>query len=120
MLTFLDVLFFVFHILIIGFNLFGWIIPKFRKAHLWLVAATLFSWLVLGIWKGWGYCILTDWHWDVKRELGERNLPNSFIKYLTNNILGFDWSSNTVDIITLGTFVIAIVLSIRVNFFTKK
>lgn len=120
MLAFLDVLFFVVHILIIGFNLFGWLIPKFRKAHLWLVAATLFSWLVLGIWKGWGYCILTDWHWDVKRELGERNLPNSFIKYLTNNVLGFDWSSNTVDMITLGTFVIAIVLSIRVNFFTKK
>ncbi len=120
MLTFLDVLLFSLHILIIGFNLFGWIIPKFRKAHLWLVGATLFSWLVLGIWKGWGYCILTDWHWDIKRELGERNLPHSFIKYLTNNTLGFDWSSSTVDIITLSTFVLAITLSIRVNFFSKK
>ena len=120
MLTFFDASFFAIHILIIGFNLFGWTIPKFRKTHLWLVAATLFSWLILGIWKGWGYCVLTDWHWDIKRELGEINLPNSFIKYLTNNILGFDWSSGTVDLITLGSFTLAIILSLRVNFFTKK
>jgi len=32
---------------------------------------TAFSWFVLGIWYGWGYCVCTDWHYMVLRdELG--------------------------------------------------
>ncbi len=120
MLEIFDSLLFTTHVVVILFNLFGWIHPKTRKAHLVVVGLTLFSWLVLGIWKGFGYCILTDWEWDIKRELGERHLPASFIQYLTNNIFGLTLNRTTVDSLTLGFFLAAIVMTIKVNFFIKK
>lgn len=120
MLKFLDYTLFVFHLIIIGINLFGWILPKWRKAHLIVVGLTLFSWIVLGYWKGFGYCILTDWQWDIKRDLGETRLPASFIQYLTNNVLGFAFSRSTVDIITGGSFIAAILISIKLNFFKRS
>ncbi|QSE95956.1 DUF2784 domain-containing protein [Fulvivirga lutea] len=120
MLKSLDVLLFITHCVVILFNLFGWVHPKTRKLHLVVVGLTLFSWLVLGFWKGFGYCILTDWEWDIKRELGERNLPASFIQYLSNNIFGLGWSRIFVDGVTLGSFLLAIVITLKVNFFKGK
>lgn len=120
MLFFIDLTLFALHICIIGFNLFGWIVPKWRKAHLWVVAVTLFSWIVLGFWFGYGYCILTDFEWEIKRQLGETNLPNSFVTYLANNVLGLEIRSKLIDIITISTFVPAIVASLYLNFRKKK
>ncbi|WP_343530669.1 DUF2784 domain-containing protein [Pedobacter sp.] len=108
------------HLVIIGLNLFVWIWPKTRKLHLYIVGITLFCWLVLGIWYGIGYCPITEWQWKVKTELGETNLPNSFVKYHLDHIVGFSVPDTTVDIITLGTFLIAIVCSVKMNFFNKK
>lgn len=48
-----------------------------------------------------GYCPLTDWHWDVKRELGEANLPASFIKYQVDQIFDVDSDRNFIDLITV-------------------
>lgn len=115
----LDILFTLLHLLLIGFNLLGWIWRKTRKAHLLVAAATLGSWFLLGIWYGWGYCPLTDWHWDVKYQLGETKLPNSFVKYFADKITGLDFSPALIDSWTLGLFFIAIVLSLYVNFFRK-
>ncbi len=120
MLFFIDLTLFALHIAVILFNLFGWIIPRWRKAHLWVVAITLFSWLFLGIWFGFGYCVLTDLEWDIKRQLGEKGLPNSFITYLTNNIVGLDISPAIIDMLTVGAFVPAILLSVYFNFFKKS
>lgn len=120
MLFFIDLTLFALHIAIILINLFGWIIPSWRRFHLWVVGTTLFSWIVLGIWKGFGYCILTDWEWDIKRQLGETDLPYSFVTYLTNNIFGLGLSTQTVDIITIGAFIPPIIISIYLNFFRKK
>ena len=105
---------------VIVLNLFAWIWKRTRILHLWVVAATLFSWLVLGIWNGFGYCVLTDWEWDIKRELGEKDLPHSFTQYLSDNILGLGLSPTVVDSLTLGLFVVAIICSLYVNFFRKK
>lgn len=116
MLHVLDYFLFFLHVAIIAFNLFGWIIPKWRKAHLILVSLTLSSWLLLGIWFGWGYCFLTDWHWDIKRSLGEQSLPNSFITYLFNNVFNWGVSPSKVDMITLITFIPAVLLSFYFNF----
>lgn len=117
MLHLLDILLFSIHIIIISVNLFGWIYIRTRKLHLIIVGLTLFSWLVLGLWKGFGYCILTDWHWDIKRKLGEKDLPHSFVSYLSNNVLGMSLSTSTVDYITVICFSVAIVMSIRLSFF---
>ncbi|MTI22894.1 DUF2784 family protein [Fulvivirga sp. RKSG066] len=120
MLLFLDLILFALHIAVIGFNLFGWIPRRWRRAHLVVVALTLFSWIILGFWYGFGYCFLTDIEWDIKRELGETNLPGSFITYLTNNILGMSLSSKTVDIITVGAYVPAVLVSLYLNFKPKR
>lgn len=120
MLPTLDVLLTILHIGIILINLLGWAWEKMRKLHLVIVIATSASWFLLGIWYGWGYCFLTDWHWDVKRALGETRLPNSFIKYAVDKITGRDWNAAQVDQYTLYIFLAVIALTIYVNFPRKK
>ena len=112
MLLFLDILLTILHVLVIFFNLLGWAIPNWRLAHFWCVMVTLFSWLVLGLWNGWGYCFLTDWAWQIKRELGEVGLPNSFITYIVNNKLGLKVSPDLVDTCTVISFAICIALTV--------
>jgi hypothetical protein len=112
LLATLDVFLTVAHIFIIGFNLIGWIFVKTRKLHFWVVMLTLFSWIVLGIWYGWGYCFLTDWHWDIKRSLGESSLPLSFITYLTNNLLGFNFSNAFVNGVLGIVFTLIVLLTV--------
>ena len=120
MLKLLDGLLFVTHLVVITFNLTGWIWQNTRKLHLVVLSLTLFSWLVLGFWYGFGYCFLTDWEWEIKRRLGETDLPNSFIQYLSNNVLGLNFSSGLVDGLTGGFFLAAIVLSLGMNFKKRK
>ena len=120
LLKLLDIFLTLVHFLIIGVNLFGWIWKKTRKAHLITVAATAFSWFVLGIWFGWGYCPITDWQWKVKEKLGEIHLPNSFIKYYADKISGKDINPAIVDRATLIIFAVVIIITIYLNFFKKK
>lgn len=71
------------HLTVLGLNLFGWLYRPWWKWHRRCVALTLLSWVVLGAFYGVpGYCILTDWHWQVKRALGAENLPHSYIAYI--------------------------------------
>jgi hypothetical protein len=120
MLKLLDIFLSFLHFELIGFNLFAWIFPKTRKAHLITIGATAFSWFGLGIFFGWGYCPITEWEWQVKQKLGETNLPNSFIKYYADKITGRNIDPTLIDNFTLGFFLAAIILSIYVNFFRKK
>jgi hypothetical protein len=120
MLHFLDIFYTIAHLALTLFNLTGWIWKRTRKAHLIILIITAASWSVLGIWYGWGYCPLTDWHWDIKERLGERNLPNSFIKYLADKITGKDINPSVVDNVTLGCLLFAVAASVYVNFFISK
>jgi hypothetical protein len=89
MLLLADIFLSIFHIALIGFNLFGWIPKCTRTFHRFSLSLTLFCWLVAGWWVGHiGYCPLTDWHWRIKYLRGEDNLPASFITYCLNQ-LGF-------------------------------
>lgn len=115
-----DFLFTVLHLLIIGFNLLGWIWPSTRRLHFALVLLTAGSWLLLGIWYGLGYCPITDWQWQIKESLGERDLPNSFIKYYADKISGQDVSADLIDIVTAVCFAAAALISIYLNFIKKK
>lgn len=120
MLKLLDILLMLTHFVLIGFNLFGWIWKRTRKWHLITVAATAFSWFVLGIWFGWGYCPITDWEWTVKEKSGETNLPNSFIKYYADKITGGDIDTSLVNDATLTIFLLIIVITVYLNFFNKR
>ena len=120
LLKFLDYFFLVFHTLLICFNLFAWIWKPLRKWHLATITMTLASWVILGFWYGWGYCPLTDWHWQVLRNLGENELPNSYIGYILERLVGLQFQAGTVDLFTLVFALLAFFISIKVNFFAKR
>ncbi|MCG8606708.1 DUF2784 domain-containing protein [bacterium] len=115
MYPFLDRFFSVFHSGIILFIVFGWIWQKTRRAHLITVTLTAFSWFVLGIWHGIGYCPCTDWHWQVREKLGQSDMPNSYVKFLVVSITGLDLNASLVDISTLLVFIIALLATIYAN-----
>jgi hypothetical protein len=115
-LQLLDYFFTFLHLGIIGLNLFAWLWHKTRKLHLYIVAATLFCWVVLGFWYGFGYCPITDWQWAVKTKLGETDLPNSFVKYYLDKLFADNIPDLTVDLVTIGCFLVAIAGSVWVNF----
>lgn len=115
MLSILDILFTVLHVALMLFNLTGWIWKKTRRLHLVVLLATAASWGLLGIWYGWGYCPLTDWHWDVKAQLGEGNLPNSFVKYLADKLFSADFPSKIIDRITLGGLIFSVLGAIVIR-----
>lgn len=119
-LKILDIALTIIHLVIIGFNLSGWIWPKTRRLHLIVVIITASCWLILGIWYGVGYCPVTDWQWRVKTQLGEHNLPDSFIKYYADKISGRDISSSLIDKVTAICFALAALLSVYYNFFVRK
>ena len=112
----LDIFFVLFHTFIILFNLFGWIWKRTRKYNLILLLLTGGSWLFLGLLVGTlGYCPLTDWHFEVLEKLGRTDLPQSYVKYLSDRITGLNFSSRLVDSITLYSFITALVISLFLN-----
>jgi hypothetical protein len=120
MLQLADIFFTVFHTLLILFNLFAWIWKPLRKWHFTTISLTLASWVILGIWYGWGYCPLTDWHWDILRDLGRTDLPNSYIIFIIKRLSGLELNPNLVDTMTLSLALLAFIISIKVNFFPRK
>lgn len=120
MLQLADIFLTLLHLAIIGFNLTGWIWPRTRRAHLILVLLTAASWLLLGIWYGLGYCPVTDWQWRIKAQLGERNLPNSFVTYYAEKVTHRHFSDALINTGTAGSFAAAALLSVYFNFFIRK
>lgn len=111
----LDLGLLTFHGLLVSFNLLGWVWRRTRRLHLFAISATLLSWFGLGVVYGWGYCPLTDWHWDVKRALGETGLPASWVKYYLDRLTGVDWNSGAVDLLVIGSGVGAFAVSLALN-----
>jgi hypothetical protein len=120
MLQILDIFFTLLHLVIIVFNLIGWVWVKTRRFHFCCILLTAISWFVLGIWYGWGYCPITDWQWQIKEKLGEVNLPNSFIKYFADEVSGEHINAHSIDILPVGCFFLAAGLSVYVNFIKKR
>ncbi|MCK4429704.1 MAG: DUF2784 family protein [Candidatus Aminicenantes bacterium] len=115
MYIFLDKFFFVFHSSLIIFNLFGWIWKKTRLANLVVLLSTAFSWFILGIWYGFGFCPSTEWHWQVRVKLGLYDMPSSYIEFLIESLTGLDVSRIFVDIFALIFLILALIASILTN-----
>lgn len=115
MLVFLDKFFFVFHSAVILLILFGWAWRRTRLANLVVILFTAFSWFILGIWYGYGYCPSTDWHWRVRARLGIHDLPSSYTKFLVDSFTGWDVSQKTVDIFTFVLLISALSASLYTN-----
>ncbi len=108
----LDGSFMVLHGAVIVFNLTGWVFLKTRRLNLILLLLTGASWFILGLWKGIGYCPLTDWHFEVLTRMGEKDLPVSYVAYLMDRILGWRLSDQATDYLTGGLFALALICSI--------
>ena len=68
-----------------------------------------------GIWYGFGYCPCTDWHWQVKKKLGEQDLLSSYVKYYVDRLSGFDWDPFSVDLTVAILGILAFAVSIYLN-----
>jgi hypothetical protein len=119
MLSLLDFILSVTHLALVGFNLFGWIWRRTRKAHLITVALTAASWFLLGIWYGVGYCPITDWQWSIKERLGQRSLPDSFIKYFADLLCNCAIDAKFIEMVTAISFIAVAVLSIALNLYDR-
>lgn len=107
--------FYALHSALILLNLFGWLHPRIRKLNLIALLATFGSWVLLGFWKGWGYCFLTDWHYRILRALGENGMPSSYIGFLVEKITGRLLNTELVNWFTVGLAVLALLFSLWVN-----
>jgi hypothetical protein len=112
---FLNIFFFVFHTIFTLFNITGWIFKRTRKWHLLTLSLTAFSWFILGIWYGWGYCFCTHWHWQVRSALGYADKSNSYIHFLVLKLTGINFSEQLVEYATLIIFLVSFGLSIWLN-----
>lgn len=110
-----NLFFYTFHTALVLFNVIGWMHPKTRKWNLATLLITFGSWFVLGLWKGWGYCFLTDWHYTILRRLGERDLPSSYIAFLVQKLTGWLPDAVLVNSLTLGLALVALACSLWVN-----
>jgi hypothetical protein len=115
MYAFLNIFFFVFHSSLIIFNLFGWIWKKTRLANLIVILLTAFSWTILGIWYGFGFCPCTDWHWQVREKLGYFDMPSSYTKFLIDSLTGLDVKETMVDTLAVTLLALALVASVFTN-----
>lgn len=115
MYVFLNYFFVIFHGSLVLFNITGWAFKRTRRIHLYTISLTILSWVGLGLMYGWGYCPCTDWHWDVKRHLGEQNLPASYIKYYADYLTGMNWDAFIIDIGTAAVGISAFLLSVWFN-----
>ena len=121
--SFLNVAFLILHSLIIIFNLFGWAWRKTRRLNLLSILLTVGSWLIFAPWYGLGYCPCTDWHWQVKKALGQTHLPNNYLTYLLDAWTGIAITDATAEQLAWSCLAPALVTSVGLNlrdFITKK
>lgn len=104
MLQLADVGFFLFHTLLIAFNMFGWIWRRTRRWHLLAMGLTTFSWFVMGAFYGWGYCLCTDWHFRIREKLGYEDTATTYVQLLTEKGFGFEISRQTSDVLAVSIF----------------
>lgn len=114
-MRFLDIFFTVFHTFIVLFNLFGWIWKKTRRMNLIVLLLTAGSWVILGIFYGFGYCPLTEWHFRILEKLGYSDLPDSYLSFLFTRLTGLPIDQSLVDAATLWGLIIALVISLYLN-----
>ena len=114
-LAIVNICFFVFHTALILFNVFGWLWAKTRKWNLLTLLLTLVSWCVMGIWKGVGYCICTDWHWQIRRAMGIRDNADSYLVLLVQKLSGWNPPFSLVNTVAGVVFLISVIGSVVLN-----
>jgi hypothetical protein len=101
----------IFHIALMLFIAFGWLAPHLRKIHLIVVLITGSSWLIFSNGNGIVNCILTDWHYEVLRKLGETNLPETYAQYVFQRLTGLTIQKYTAMSVTRSGWLFSLILS---------
>ncbi len=109
MLQSLNIIFFIAHTALMIFNLTGWAIPRTRWPHLICLLATMFSWFVMGATRGLGYCLCTDWHFQVRRAMGLHDGVRSYLQLLARVFTGMQMNKFTSDVLAVGGLLFAVV-----------
>ena len=104
MLIVLDWMLLLLHALLVLFNMVGWAWKRTRVLHLVTVGLTAFSWFVIGAFWGWGYCPCTDWHAQIRRQLGHADAGSTWLQQMIHRFFGFSLSRSTADWITGSVF----------------
>ena len=104
------------HIFIAVFCVIGWLHPDTRIYNLVLVVLIALSWFGIGIFRGFGYCLVTDIQWRIKQRLGEKLTTDSFIKYELDNLLGRELDENRINHFTQISFYLSAMASIYTNY----
>lgn len=102
------------------FNCFGWAWIKTRRMNLVTLLLTAGSWFILGIWFGWGYCLCTDWHWQVRESLGFYDQSFSYVHFLVLKLTGLNFDVELVDKVTVIVFFTSLALSIWLNYWDYR
>lgn len=110
-LQFLNISLDLFHFFIVLIILFGSLIPRLRKIHLTVALLIGFSWLIFLQSKGFGYCILTDWHWKILTKLGKTDHPETYAQYLYERLTGLAIQKNIAQSIILYYWLGSLILS---------
>jgi hypothetical protein len=112
MLPLMNVVFLVGHTLLIVFNLSGWAFHRTRKLHLLCLIATLFSWIVMGAWYGFGYCLCTDWHFQIRRAMGLQDNVSSYLQLISRLFFEVELTRWTSDVLAVIGLLFALVATI--------
>ncbi len=115
MFPLLNIVFFVFHTALILFNVFGWIPKRTRKWNLLALFITLASWVGMGFCYGMGYCVCTDWHWEVRKNMGIVEDADTFIVLLVRTVSGWDPPIDLVNTVAMWVFIAAFLMSVALN-----
>ena len=105
-----NLVFFAAHNALMLLNTFGWAFRRTQKLQLAAMLATLFSWVVMGAWHGFGYCLCTDWHFQIRRELGIYGGESSYTQLLLNQLPGVNVSVQAANLMT-GIVMVFILLA---------
>jgi hypothetical protein len=114
-LSALNIACFVLHTALILFNVLGWAWARTRRWNLVTLLVTAFSWGVIGIWKGFGYCPLTDWHWRVREAMGIRKTTSNYIVLLVQTLSGWNPPIQLVNAVVVVVLLSCVSLSIGLN-----
>jgi hypothetical protein len=115
LLHLLNVFFLAAHTGLVLFNVFGWIWPRTRRANLATLLLTLFSWTIMGLWHGVGYCVLTDWHWQVREALGYRDDAGNYVSFLIQTLTPLKIDEGLVRSLSAVVFILSFVMSAGLN-----
>ncbi|MBX3119021.1 MAG: DUF2784 family protein [Fimbriimonadaceae bacterium] len=115
MLATLNILFWILHTGLVAFNVFGWMWERTRRWNLVTLGLTLGSWVGMGAFKGIGYCLCTDVHSNIRRQMGITDDPPTYVGLLIRKATGFNPSTEFVYWLSAGVFLISLIASVSLN-----